>query len=74
MIPVSSEVLRDEADTARAILAKWVAKIDDGIPGIDLPATELDTDAWLHQLCGELMVVSGKCETLASILAGDRFA
>jgi len=70
-LPVSREVLQAEVEAAKAILESWLNKIDAGIPGVDLPAAELDTDVWVHQLCGELMVVAGKCETLATVISGN---
>jgi hypothetical protein len=70
-LPVSREVLIQEVKTAKDVLDLWLHKIEAGIPGDDLPAADIDIDVWVHQLCGELMVVAGKCETLASVIAGS---
>jgi len=72
MIPVTTPVIRQEVESAQAILASWFERIDAGIPGLDIPADEMACDLWIHQFCGELLVVAGKCENLASILAGER--
>lgn len=72
MLPISREMLLQELVTARDFLAKWHQKVEEGIPGVDIPAAgnaEAFAEAFLREMCGELMVISAKCETLSEILA-----
>jgi hypothetical protein len=71
MLSVSKEVVLKELETAKAYLAKWEQRLEEGIPEIDFPATGNSSNAledFLRELCGELRVVSGKCDTLAEVL------
>jgi hypothetical protein len=69
MLPVSSEVLISELALAEKIIAKWKSKVEEGIPGVDLVANEDALASFVMELCGELSLVSGKCETLAAVLS-----
>jgi len=68
-LPVSAEVLYSELEAAQAVLAKWHKLVGEGIPGVDTPATEHATFAFVTQLCGELLVVAGKCQNLAAVVS-----
>ena len=71
MLTVSSEVLIAELKTAQDYLAKWVSAVEQGIPGIDTPATgtsDENLEAFIRELCGELRVVAGKCDSLSEIV------
>ena len=69
MISISPDVMKAELDTAVAILKKWSDQISEGIPGVDIAASEDALDNFLRNLVGELKVVAGKCDTLAEVLA-----
>jgi len=68
MLPVSPEVMKNELETARAIMVKWQEKMDN-VPGVHLPANPEELERFLRELIGELQVVSGKCDTLAEALS-----
>lgn len=71
-LPISRELLLKELETARDFLNKWHARVEEGIPGVDIPATgnaEEYTEAFFVEMCGELRLISSKCETLSEILA-----
>jgi len=69
VLPVSAELLYSEVESAEAVLAKWKKAIGEGIPGVDIPSTEEALYRFIAQLCGELMVVAGKCQNLAAVVS-----
>lgn len=69
---ISSEVLLKELEAGRDYLDKWVQKVREGVPGIDLaPSGDSDEnfEKFMREMYAELRVVSGKCDTLAEITA-----
>lgn len=71
MMTISRDVLLKELETAREYLDKWIAKVNEGIPGIDIPASgdsEEHIDNFVRELCGELRIISGKCDNLAEVV------
>ncbi len=71
MLPVSREVLLKELETAGQYIEKWRTRVEEGLPGIDVPATgdaEQGLETFLREMCGELQIVSGKCTTLSEVL------
>ncbi len=71
MLSITREVLLDELDAAKAIIDRWHKTIEAGIPVIDMPAPEDRLELFVRQLCGELLLVSGKCQSIAEILGND---
>ena len=67
-LPVSPDVLHNELETARSILDKWTKLVDKGVPGVDTPANPEQLDRFLREMCGELQIVSGRCDTLVEVL------
>jgi hypothetical protein len=70
-LPISPDVLHAELVSARDILDKWVKTINEGLPALDVPGTEETLEGMLKELCGELVLVSGKCESISEILSGE---
>ena len=70
-LPVTQDVILSELDSAQKILAKWHAAAKEGIPGVDVPGPQDSMEDYLRSFCGELLLVAGKCETLANLLAGE---
>jgi hypothetical protein len=78
---VSQSLVLKEVQTARDILTKWVAALADGVPGedyqvdgstgLDNPEAPRNPAEFYEKLSGELLLVSGKCETLTTILNAD---
>lgn len=70
MLTLSREVMLEELRTAQSYLQKWTSQLEAGIPGVHVPATE-SSEAYvehlIREMCGELRVVAGKCETLAEV-------
>lgn len=73
MLPVSRDLLLTELTSARDYLVKWISIIEEGIPGVDIPVSSGNSedrlDEFIRELCGELRVISGKCDTLAEVVA-----
>lgn len=74
MIPLSPQVLLQEVLASRDILSKWVEKIQDGIPGVDVPMSGdapvgERLDVWVLELMGELHLVSGKMANVVSVFS-----
>lgn len=69
-LPVSSDVILSELAAARAVIEKWERTVGSGIPGVDLPGNEDVTEGFVTEMCGELLVVAGKCQTLAEVIYG----
>ncbi len=68
MIPISQDVLLEELAVAERIVAKWKTRVSEGIPGVDVPGTDEALEEFVRLFAGELMVLAGKCETLAGVL------
>jgi len=68
---ISKAVLTEELSMAQRVLTKWLQKIQEGIPGSDLPATEYDQAAWIGELIGESLLMSAKLQALAEVLERD---
>lgn len=71
MLPISKLVLIEELTLAQRILNKWQQKLADGIPGVELPAAEEEREFFLQEFCGELMLLAGKFERVAEIMANQ---
>lgn len=67
-LPVSQAALHNQLELARGILAKWVQTADEGLPGVHVPGSPIDTERTLRELIGELQLVAGQCQTLAEVL------
>lgn len=71
MLTLSREVMLEELRSAQVYIAKWAARLEQGIPGIDVPVTgttEIYLDRFVREMCGELRIVSGKCDSLVEVL------
>lgn len=74
MLPISREILHAELVSVKQIVDKWIDRIEEGIPGVDIPMegntpAEERLDIWLSELIGEIRLVSGKTENVAQVLA-----
>lgn len=70
-LPVTQETILAEMKGARDILDSWIAKVGEGIPVVDLPASPEQLEDFLRALCGELLITSAKCESLSHVLSGE---
>ena len=72
-LPVSPDVIHSELEAAEKIISKWREKVSQGIPCVDVPADEEALIRFLVEMCGELLLVSGKCQTLAGIVGESQY-
>lgn len=70
-LPINPETIYEELQSVEKLVAKWRKSIGDGIVGVDKPApdSEAKLEAYMREFIGELMLVSGKCQNMALILA-----
>lgn len=73
MLPISTDILRKEIQSIRDTVDKWCAKLEEGVPGVDRPASGMggDTrlDVWLTEFIGEMRLISGKATTLSEVMS-----
>lgn len=74
MLPLATPTILAELETLKALVDKWVDKVSEGVPVVDVPMSGMAAsgdrlDLWLNELIGELRLVSGKSHNLAEILA-----
>ena len=70
-LPINPETIHEELLSVERLVVKWRESIGKGIVGIDLPApdAEVKLEAYMREFIGELLLVSGKCQNMALILA-----
>lgn len=66
---LSSEVIRAEVLSISSILEKWRLRVDQGVPGSDVPADDETVDTFLLEMSAEFLLIAGKCETLANLMS-----
>lgn len=70
MLRIPVDRLRTELDQIVDMLNDIKTKVDLGVPGDDLPATELNQEVYQVQLHGELLLISQRLNTLAEVIGG----
>jgi hypothetical protein len=70
-LAVTSETILAEMKGAKDILEAWMVKVEEGIPGVDVPAEPDRLEDFLRALCGEMLIVAGKTEHLSNVLSGE---
>lgn len=75
-LPITTEILKAELAGIEKIVGKWVAAVEHGIPGIDLPVDGLhgdqDWEEMIRKLIGEMALCASKCEGIVSVLSEER--
>ena len=69
VLPVSGDLIHAELEGAEKVLAKWREAVGKGIPGVDIPGNDESLHRFLIELCGELLVVAGKCQNLSAVVS-----
>lgn len=69
MLALSPDVIHEELQGVQKLINKWTGIVNNGIPGVDTPASEEAAEKFLRQLVGELLFVAGRCQNMALILA-----
>jgi len=70
-LAVTRETMLAEMTGAKVILEAWINQLEEGIPGVDIPAAPDRLEDFLRAFCGELLIVAGKCEHLSNVLGGE---
>lgn len=68
---IQPDTLRQEVDQVLAVIVALKERIDQGIPGPELPSNDVNIETFLIQLHGELLLASGRLATIAEVLEGD---
>lgn len=70
-LPVRADTLHEELKSMRVILEHWEQVVNQGIPGVDVPAenSEMLVDRFRRELCGELTVIAGRSQALAVVIS-----
>jgi hypothetical protein len=72
-LPLTSALLFDELKGAKVIIERWLTEFEtNGVPGEDAPVNEETMDIFLRRFCGELVLCSHKCASLAEVLSEVR--
>jgi len=76
MLSISTEVLKEEITLAQRILNKWLLKLGEGVPGVDIPAgdSEQAFEAFRREMVGEFQLVADKFGGMANIMAEDHMS
>ncbi len=69
MIVISKEVLEQELKLAAGVIEKWRNRLNEGIPGQDLPAGEDMAEMWVQEFYSELSLIARKLDSIADITA-----
>ena len=70
-MPMSPDCVHDELVSVVQLLQKHIARLNDGLPGIDKPGDPEALGPLLTELVGEVYYAAGKLETLARVLNGE---
>lgn len=68
-IALSPDTIRSELKTVAGLVGYWQERLEQGVPGVEMPGTDEALEAVLRQFVGEMLFVSGKCQNMAMILA-----
>lgn len=81
-LPVGRDVLEHELESCITLLQRWLLVVkregviegghELGFPCLDYPSTEEILYATMQQMSRELVLCSGRCETLADVLYSAR--
>ena len=71
-LSISRETLLSELKLIEGSIHKWVAQIEErGLPFLDFPGSAEQLFGVVKELRGELLLNSGKLDTLAGVLGED---
>jgi len=68
MLRIQADTLREEMTQIDALVKALKDRVDVGIPGMDLPATDVDEEVFQVQFRGELLLASQRLLALAEVL------
>jgi hypothetical protein len=62
------DTLRLEIEQVVAILSGWRTRLDEGIPGDEIPANDLNSEIFQFQLRGEIQLAAERLMALVEVL------
>lgn len=70
-LPINPETIYEELQSIEGVITKWRESVGHGIVGVDqaVPDAEAKLEAYMREFVGELLFISGKCQSMALILA-----
>lgn len=70
-LPINPETIYEELQSIEGVIAKWRESVGHGIVGVDkaAPDAEAKLEAYMREFVGELLLIGGKCQNMALILA-----
>ena len=67
-MPVPIDTLHTELEQIVAVLEAVKGRLEPGVPGDELPATNQNAEIFRFQLRGEIVLCAGRLATLAEVL------
>lgn len=68
---LQADTLRTEVGQVIAILTKWKDRLDEGIPGDEVPSNDLNVEIFQYQLIGEINLAAEKLLALVEVLKDE---
>jgi len=62
------DTLRDEIVQVIAILDRWKSRLEEGVPGDEIPANEMNAEIFQYQLRGEIYLAAERLMALAEVI------
>lgn len=71
MLRIQADTLRTEMDQIDQLIKMLKERVDNGVPGDDLPASDIDIEVYQVRLQHELMLAAQRLTALAEVIGGD---
>lgn len=65
---IQPDTLRNEINQVIDILAKWKSRLDEGVPGDEIPGNDINVEIFQMQLRGELQLVAERLLAVVEVL------
>lgn len=63
-----ADTIRTELEQVQAIITAWQKRLDEGVPGEEVPADDLNAEIFEMQLRGELMLAANRLTSIVEVL------
>ena len=71
MLRIQTDTLRTEMEQIDQLIKSLKERVDNGVPGDDLPANDVDIEVYQVRLQYELMLAAQRLMALAEVIGGD---
>ncbi len=65
---LKADTLRQEIKQVLEILQRWDGRLEEGVPGEEIPANDMNIEIFQYQLRGEIMLASARLASIAEVL------